>query len=364
MSERLVNLTMLHEQYGAVLAADGIPLHYGDLAAEYRAGLETAILLVRSHEGRLRLYGADRHGFLNRMSTNQLLGMAAGEGRTTIFTNANARIIDRVLVYNQPDYLLMITEPGRADAVTAFLQRQIFFNDKVTIENITGQTFQLALHGAQADAVMDALSPGIAELPPLHGELIVLNNATFFVARRKHISGQHWLIVGEETDAAAVYAALMAAGQSHGLVPAGSLTYNTLRIRAGYPAGREISSDYLPLEAGLWDAVSFSKGCYTGQEIIARMESRGRIARTLVSLHLAQFVEAPAPVLLDGKPAGELTSSVQAPDGMLFALAIVKIAAAKPGTALTIGQNPGVSAAVADLPGAQPPYLTFEEDTQ
>lgn len=356
-----MNLTLLHEQYGAVLAADGIPLHYGDLAAEYRAGIEAAILLVRSHEGRLRLTGADRHTFLNRMSTNQLLGMADGEGRVTIFTNANARILDRVMVYNRADEVLLITEPGRGDALTQFLQRQIFFNDQVMIDNLTTSTAQLALHGAHADAIMERLSPGITTLKPLHGKTLHLGAATLFVARRKELSGQHWLVVASQPDAATIYAAIMAAGQAHGLIPAGSLVYNALRIRAGYPAGREISSDYLPLEVGLWDAVSFSKGCYTGQEIIARMESRARIARTLVSLAMAQFVEAPAPVALDGKVVGEMTSSVQAPDGQHYALAVVKIAAAKPGTALTIGEQ-AIPAMVSGLPGAQPPYLTFAED--
>ncbi|MCU0512006.1 MAG: folate-binding protein, partial [Anaerolineae bacterium] len=143
--------------------------------------------------------------------------------------------------------------------------------------------------------------------------------------------------------------------------PAGSLTYNTLRIRAGYPAGREISQDYLPLEVGLWDAVSFDKGCYTGQEIIARMESRQRIARTLVHLALTDFVAAPAPVFMAGNAVGTLTSSVQAPDGAIFALAVLKIAAARPGTALTVGEG-GSAAVVSGLPGAQPPYLTFEAE--
>jgi folate-binding protein YgfZ len=355
-----MNLNQLYEHYGAVLAADGIPLHFGDVAAEYQAGLNAAILLVRSHEGRLRLTGADRHTFLNRMSTNQLLEMAPGEGRVTVFTNATARILDRVLVYNGDDHLLLITEPGRGEALANFLQRQIFFNDQVTIENTTAQTAQLALHGINADAIMDTLAPGITALNSLHGQTIKLNDATLFAARRKELSVQHWVLVMNQADAAVVYAAIMTAGQTQGLTPAGSLTYNALRIRAGYPAGRDISSDYLPLEAGLWDAVSFSKGCYTGQEIIARMESRARIARTLVSLDLTHFTEAPASIFMHGKLVGEMTSSVQAPDGQVYALAIVKIAAAKPGTALTIGEQ-DISAVVASLPGAQPPYLTFAE---
>src|SRR5690606_27230476 len=109
-----------------------------------------------------------------------------------------------------------------------------------------------------------------------------------------------------------VWTALLAAGADHGLQPAGSLTYNVLRIRAGRPGvGRELSADYLPLEVGLWDEISFNKGCYTGQEIIARMESRSRLAKTIVTLALDALVEAPAPISIDEREVGTLTSSVQ-----------------------------------------------------
>src|SRR6185295_4976010 len=97
-----------------------------------------------------------------------------------------------------------------------------------------------------------------------------------------------------------------------GLIPAGSLTYNRLRIRAGRPGvGHELTQDYIPLELGLWDEVSFTKGCYTGQEIIARMESRGRLAKTIITVNLSAAVDAPAKLVADGHEVGMLTSSVQ-----------------------------------------------------
>jgi tRNA-modifying protein YgfZ len=355
-----MTLADLYRSYGAVLAQDGIPLQFGSLADEYHAGLEAAILLDRSHEGRVQLPGADRFALLNRMSTNKMVDMTAGEGRVTLFTNANARILERITAFNQENHLLAITEPGRGSAFQEFIQRHIFFNDKVQSINLTASTAQFALHGPRADAVMEALIPGVSSLPAMHGKEVVLNDATFFAARRKSISGAHWILVTSLENAETVFRTVLAVGQSFGLLPAGSLTYNTLRIRAGYPAGREISQEYLPLEVGLWDDVSFSKGCYTGQEIIARMEARERIAKTLVALAPETFVEAPAVVFAQKQPAGTLTSSVCAPDGAVFALAVVKIHAARPGTRLTIGEN-AVPAEVIGLPGAQPPYLKFED---
>ena len=112
----------------------------------------------------------------------------------------------------------------------------------------------------------------------------------------------------------------------------------------------------MPLEVGLWDEVSFSKGCYTGQEIIARMESRQRLAKTLVKVGLASMVAAPAPVYADGNLAGTLTSSAQAPDGAIHALAVLKLRYAQAGSRLTVGPG-GIEAEVLEFAGAQPPFV-------
>ncbi|MFN8450338.1 MAG: hypothetical protein U0521_17565 [Anaerolineae bacterium] len=143
------------------------------------------------------------------------------------------------------------------------------------------------------------------------------------------------------------------------LIPAGSLTYNVLRIRAGRPGvGRELSTEYLPLEVGLWDEVSFTKGCYTGQEIIARMESRGKLAKTIVALALDGWAEAPAKISLEGREIGVMTSSVRTPDGELVGIGVVKLAAAQPGADVLVAD--GIAARITGLPGAQPP--AFAED--
>jgi aminomethyltransferase len=335
-------------------------LHYDNLNAEYNAALHHAILLDRSHEGRLMLTGSSRYELLNRMSTNKITpDMAPGEGRATIFTNSTARIIDRVMVYNRDEHLLLITQPGRGEAVQQYLQRNIFFNDDAQLTNRTESTRQLALHGPQADSVMQVLNPDTFNLAARSGMIISVENTEVFVARRRPLSDSHWLLVVPVDKAATVYEAVLDAGQAHDLIPAGSLTYNTLRIRAGVPAGRELSSDYLPLEVGLWDEVHFDKGCYTGQEIIARMESRARLAKTLVALETGQFVEAPAAITdpSTGRSIGTLTSSVQAPTGDIFTMAVVKTDYIEAGTVLAVGDD-AISATVTRLLGEQPDFIT------
>lgn len=351
-----MSLNSMHLRYGATLAQDGIPLHYDDLAGEYEAALKHAVLLDRSHEGRLILTGSDRFELLNRISTNQTIDMNADEGRPTIFTNANARIIDRVVVYNRDDHLLMLTEPGQADAMQNYLQRNIFFRDDVQLDNITPKTHMFALHGAQADAVMADLGIAVEDVPALYGVEHRINGATLYAVRRKAVSGTHWAVIVKADVAEDVYEAIMAAGEAHGLRPSGGITYNTLRIRAGRPARPELNTSYIPLEIGLWDEVHFAKGCYTGQEIIARMESRGKLAKTMVALELATMVNAPADVFADGRSIGKLTSSVQAPDGDIFAIAVIKTRAAVVGTSVQVGDDNDntIDARVLRLLGEQP----------
>mgnify|MGYP002682561838 CR=1 FL=1 len=112
--------------------------------------------------------------------------------------------------------------------------------------------------------------------------------------------------------------------------------YDYLRIEAGRPRfGRELTLDYIPLETGLWDDVSFSKGCYTGQEIIARMESRGKLAKRLTRLRPAEPVAAGAEIVANGRPVGTITSAADGPAGPV-ALGYVKTAVLDEGAELSV----------------------------
>ncbi|GAB5492055.1 MAG: glycine cleavage T C-terminal barrel domain-containing protein [Phototrophicaceae bacterium] len=347
-------LKATHQSHGAILAQDGIPLHYGDLEKEYTSALETAVLLDRSHEGRVQLFGKARYDILNRMSTNKMIEMQANEGRATIFTTSNARIIDRIVAYNRDDHLLMVTEPGRSDWLRGFLQKNIFFGDEAHLIDISPITNMFSIHGSNADKIMQSLGLDIDSVKPLYGADFEIDGATIYAIRRKDVVGSHWSIIVSQADASKMYQAIMSAGTEYGLIPAGSLTYNTLRIRAGRPARPELNTDYIPLEIGLWDEVNFAKGCYTGQEIIARMESRAKLAKTIVALDLEEFVQAPADISLDGRNIGKLTSSAEAPNGDIFAIAVIKTQAITLGKRITVGTT---SATIKHFIGEQPDYI-------
>jgi tRNA-modifying protein YgfZ len=352
-----MTLQNLHRSQGATLAADGIPLHYGDVKAEYQAALERVVLMDRSHEGRLESSGRDRLELIQRISTNDVLGMANNEGRPTILTTATGRIIDRLMVYERGEKALITTEPGRGEAVKTYLQRQIFFNDDIQIRDLMPNTQQFALHGPAANQMVNTFVNEPQPQTGLMSYTVIIGGYSVILAQRKAVSGGHWVIIVPSDAAETVWNALMEAGKVWGIRAAGSLTYNVLRIRAGRPgAGRELTTDYIPLEAGLWDEVSFSKGCYTGQEIIARMESRNRLAKTMVKLRLEKLIEAPTRLFHEGAVVGTLTSSIMTPDGETFGIGFVKVSLAEPEQQIMAGEQ-GIEGVITELAGAQPPML-------
>lgn len=322
------------------IAGQTVPRHYGDAAAEYRAARAGAVVVARSHEGRVRAVGRDRLDLLHRMSTNDLQNLAPGHARHTVLTTPIARIVDLLWVLNLGETALCVTGPGRAAAVRRWLSGYIFFRDDVKLPDASAELGQLGLYGPRAGAVAGALLPGAEAL----AEDQLLERDGLIVARGRPLAGDGYTVIAPAGDLAGLWAQAVAAGAA----PAGEDAYQLLRLAAGRPyAGHELTEDYIPLEADLWHAVSFSKGCYIGQEIIARMESRGKLARRLMGLRLEAPVAVGAPVTAGGAVVGAVTTAGVLPDFGPAALSLLKTGACEPGLAVAVG---GVAGAVASLP--------------
>jgi len=204
-----MNLHDLHQQAGASVAPDGIPLQFGDQQAEYEAALQAAVLMDRSHEGRFETVGRDRFEVINRISTNDVIHMAAGEGRPTILTSVTGRIIDRLMVYNRGELALVTTEPGRSQAVRDSLQRQIFFNDEMRIIDLGGSTKQFALHGPSVQAILQTFSPDAGKHEYLEAVNATIGDGEVILLQRKAFVGDHWIVIVPNEQAAAVWQALL-----------------------------------------------------------------------------------------------------------------------------------------------------------
>jgi len=329
-------------------AAPAIALDYGDPAAEHAAARQGAVAVWRTHEGRVRAVGRDRLDLLHRMSTNDLTSMEVGEARYTVLTTAIARMVDLLWVLNRGETALLLTGPGRAPLVRRWLAGYIFYNDKVKFEDVGAELGQFGLFGPRAAEIAEALAPGAAGL----AENRFLDTGEVVVARRRPLAGGGFTVLAPAAQIGALWAQALAAGAA----PAGEQAYQWLRLAAGQPegavegtplAGQELTEKYIPLEANLWSAVNFKKGCYIGQEIIARMESRGKLARRLVGLRLAAPVAVGAAVKAGDSVVGAITSAADLPDYGPAALAYLKSAAAEPGQAVTVA---GVAGTVVELP--------------
>ncbi len=313
-------------------------------SAAYQAAYTDVVQYADASLGRVWLRGSDRAALLQRLTTNDIVRLRLGDGTRTVLTNTHARILDLITVYALPDALLLTTGVGQGATLARFLQGKIFFGDKVTVDDATQTLAHLALYGPQAAVVAEQITGvNIQDWPLHHLEAAQIDGADVWFIRMLPLAGDGVGIIASRDDLPVVQAALA------GVSPLDEATHDVLRIEAGYGAPkREWSTEYIPLEANLGDAISFTKGCYTGQEIIARMDSRNRLAKRLMGLRFHGDVEAGTALLHDGKEAGIITSTTHSPRFGAIGLGYVRTAFANAGTRVELAG--GGSAEIVELP--------------
>jgi aminomethyltransferase len=290
--------------------------------AAYEAAYDSAILVDRSRLGTLKISGDTRFDLLNRMSTQAVEGIATGEGRATILTTDIARIIDRLILYASSDAIYALTSEDNADSVARYLMRFVFFQDDFHLQDVSADTAIFGIYGCQASKMLSAAGFPETELPLHHWRLHEIAGVMAYIHRTDPVAGDGYFVMCSTEGKESLRTHLLQVG----IIPADEPTFELLRIESGLKRfGHELTSEYIPLEADLWDDVSFSKGCYIGQEIIARMESRGRLAKRLVKLRPAAPVGSGAEITAGGKKAGKITSVAIGPSGPV-ALGFVKTA--------------------------------------
>ena len=308
----------------------GIPP--ANLPEAYAAAHAKAIVVDRSDLGMLKFTGKTRLDLINRMSTQNVVNLRQGEGAATVLTTDIGRIIDRLILYADRETVYCVTGEGHGADVAAYLQRFVFFMDDFQVEDLSDSTTVLAVCGAQAGQLLSSMFDQV-DIPLHHWRRAGLNGADIYLHRTDSIAGQGYFVTCLEDHRPTLEQALVEAG----ITPATETAFEYLRIESQVPRfGRELTLDYIPLEAGLWDDVSFNKGCYTGQEIIARLESRGRLAKRLVRLTAGEPLAAGSALVAGGKSAGTITSAADGPQGVQ-ALAYVKTAILEQGGTLSAG---------------------------
>ncbi len=323
---------------------------------DYWAARRDVVLYDRSDAGRLRMTGADVQDLLHRLSTQDLRGLHPGGGAATVLTSDKGRILDLLTVLRFPDHLLLLTAPGNQGTVAQWIEKYTITEDAQTTD-VTAATALLHCFGPKAAALAQAAGlPALGGLPPLHHAQAAIGGAGVTMIRTPGPSGDGFsLLLAGRAQAPAVRAALASAGRALGLREVGPGACDVLRIEAGLPAfGHEMDERFNPLEAGLRPHVSFNKGCYIGQEVVARLDTYQKVQRSLVGLLLPgeALPKEGSPLLANGREAGMVTSAAWSPGlRRAIALAYVRNTYAKPGSRVQAATSHGpVDAEVVALP--------------
>jgi folate-binding protein YgfZ len=247
------------------------------------------VVIDQSGWGQLRVTGADRTRFLQGMLTNDVGTLAAAGFLRAAMLNVKGRVLALVDVVAEPESYLLVTEPVTAGKVHALLERH-------------------------------AIADDVAFTP------------------ESHALHRVWATPAEVWTAPPVFAAAADAGDAE-----------ARRVEAGLPRyGIDVTEDHFPFEANLDAVISYTKGCYIGQEVVARAHARGHANKRLVGLRLPAIVPPGTPVAAAARPeAGVVTSSVVSPDFGPIALAYLHRSVWNPGTEVEVA---GTRAVVAALP--------------
>ena len=323
-------------------ARDDVVTGFGDPAAELAALGEDCALLDETDRGAVRCAGADALDFLHRVLANDVKGLAVGEERRNLLLTPKGRVRHLVeLVRLAEQEALLLTAPGEGAPLAEALEAD-HFAEALELADDTARHAPLALLGPRAGERLASLLIG-GELPA-EGRATTLDHGgrpTLVVHARRHGAPGYLLDAGPD-GAEALWRALRDAGAR----PVGAHARDALRIAAGEAlAGVDVDEQSYPQEARLADAFSLSKGCYPGQEVVAKIDTYGGLNRRVVVLELdsAGALERDAPLSVqDGgerKSVGRVTSWAPRPGGGALALGTVKLAHEAPGTRLLVGED-------------------------
>ena len=326
-------------------ACVAIPADLGSPAAEYAAIRRGCGLLDGVHRGTLLVEGSDRVAFLQRMVTQDLKEMRAGSARESFWLNRKGRVQADLLLAEFGDRMLVDLDRFAA-APTAQELSGFLFSEECRVQCVTAAWARLSLHGAAALQVLEhAGVPAAALRSNLSCTHALVAGIEVWLVRRDQagVPGVEAFVPIDRVEA--LFDALLQAGSACGspVRPVGWHAWNVARIEAGTPLflvdfGREA----LPHETGLLGRrVSFRKGCYLGQEVVARMESLGKPKQRLVALRMQEdrLPVAGAEVQAEaGEAVGSITSSAPAPmlGSACVAFAMVRFASGEPGTRLRV----------------------------
>lgn len=307
------------------------------------AAAESVALARPPMPGILRMTGEDALDLIDRLSTNEVIERPAGSGVRTVLTTNKGRVVDLLRVLYMPEHWLVFTSPGNQQRVVDWID-EFTFGEEIELEDVTEENGVITVIGPRGaelvGGVLDGDVGGLSEYQCIEATMagmgVVINRGGVGLEGAFNVIAPSG---GVET----VSSALVGAGA----VEMDTDTYEAFRVGAGVPVyGMELGEDVNPLEAGLWEAVSFTKGCYVGQEVVARLNTYEKVKRhlSILSFEDRATPEPGAPLMAEGKEAGKVTSVAPVVEsGRRAAMGYVRKRYAEPGAILTVETGNGTA---------------------
>ncbi len=299
-----------------------------EASSAYQAAKESAAYFRVTAPGLLRFSGETRVEFLQRQTSNDLGLLGPQQTVPSLLTSAQGRVLEYFNLVHDSDSLLMLTQAGHGPGLAAYFQKRIFFNDQVVVQDQSEAYAQVELHGPGAAQTLAGM--GLEPVTILDG----LHNVEWqghplqLITQPGYASPLSYLLLLPGSAAPAWLDSLP-------LPELNASDRELLRIEAGQPGDPEFNHQYTPFELGLDRLVSATKGCYTGQEVLARQVTYAKVVRQLARISSPQPLAVGQRLFVEGKPAGEVTSTAHSPEHGPLALAVLRRPHNQPGTLLT-----------------------------
>jgi len=316
-----------------------LPDYFSDPAAEYRSARDTVALIDKNYRAYLSFTGPDRVRYLNAILTNNIKDLAANHGNASLLLNPQGHILAEIEAYAFADRLFCVSYAVIRERLIEWLDKYIIMDD-VTLIDETPRYGTLALEGPKAAAlVQEVAGADITKNEELSSRGGKVGSIPCFIVKRSPggVPGAEFLAESEKLPE--LWQVLSDAARWHEGGPMGYAALSGMRLAQGVPwFGYDFGEKQIPHEAGLQDShINYTKGCYTGQEIVERVRSRGQVNRQRVRLGFSGDVvpEQEAPLTLDGKEVGHVTRAARTWDpARILGMAYVRKEAAAPETVL------------------------------
>lgn len=319
------------------------------LSEQKQIARKQAAIYQHPNCGVIELTGEDSLQFLHNQTTNEIKSLQPGQGCLTVFLNATARTLDLATVYITQDCIFLLVSPNRTQFLMEWLDKYLFPMDQVKLNNVSEDHTVFTLSGDHSSDILSQLGlPTMVAESFANHKIVTIDDIPVRIAVGTGLALPGYTLLVSTSHASAIQDMMSKAGATSIFEEA----WQQLSLEQGRPLpDYELTEDYNPLEAGLWQAISFDKGCYIGQETIARLNTYQGVKQRLWGINLSQSVDPGTPITVEGKKVGKLTRILETDEGVK-GLGYIRTKTGGEGLEVQVGDAKGKVVAV--------PFLTHE----